>query len=73
MSKVKTNDDMLIELIKSNSPMENALLRERIVKIMEITIDDIETNPDKWNKGFIAPSLYVTLNNNVVKTIGFNN
>ena len=73
MKKNLTNDQKLIKLIKTNSPMENALLRERIVKIMEITIEDIRENPDTWRRGFIAESLIVDLSNNVNKIIGFNN
>jgi len=73
MSKPKTNDQMLIELIKTNSPMQNAMLRERIVTIMDLTTKDIMNNPDKWNNGFIHPSLYTELGNNVSKIIGFNN
>lgn len=73
MSKSKTNDQMLIELIRTNSPMQNAMLRERIVRIMEITVKDITDNPDNWNSGFIHPSLYTELGDNVNKIIGFNN
>lgn len=69
--KSKTNDQMLIELIKSNSPMQNALLRERIVAIMGITVDSITNNPESWNKGIIHPGLYLELNDNVNEKIGF--
>jgi hypothetical protein len=69
--KQKTNDQMLIELIKTNSPMQNALLRERIVAIMGITEQSITNEPEKWNKGIIHPGLYLELSDNVNKTIGF--
>lgn len=72
--KLPTNTDKLIALIKENdmnNPILNALLRERIVLIMEMTVKDIEKNPDTWNKGIIHPNLYKGLNNMVQKTIGF--
>jgi len=69
--KSKTNDQMLIELIKSNSPMQNALLRERIVTIMNATVDSITNTPESWNKGIIHPGLYLELNDNVNEKIGF--
>ena len=73
MKKNQTNEQLLRKLISSNSPMENALLRERIIKIMELTVEDIKKNPDGWRKGFIAESLIVDLSNNVNKIIGFDN
>jgi len=73
MKKNKTNEELLRKLIRTNSPMENALLRERIIKVMEMTIEDMKENPDTWRKGFIAESLIVDLSNNVNKIIGFNN
>ena len=73
MKKNQTNEQQLRKLISTNSPMQNALLRERIIKVMEITIEDMEKNPDTWRKGFIAESLIVELSNNVKKIIDFNN
>ena len=73
MKKNKTNEQLLRKLISTNSPMENAILRERIIKVMEMTIEDMKENPDTWRKGFIAESLIVALSNNVNKIIGFNN
>jgi hypothetical protein len=69
--KSKTNDQMLIELIKSNSPMQNALLRERIVTIMNATVDSITNTPESWSNGIIHPGLYLELNDNVNEKIGF--
>ena len=73
MKKNKTNEQLLRKLISTNSPMENAIFRERIIKVMEMTIEDMKENPDTWRKGFIAESLIVDLSNNVNKIIGFNN
>jgi hypothetical protein len=71
--KSKTNDQMLIELIKSNSPMLNAILRERIVIMMNATVKSISEDPERWSKAIVHPALYVELNDNVNKVIGFNN
>jgi hypothetical protein len=71
MKKIKNNDEMLIELIKTNSPVLNALLRERIVTFMEITKKEIEGNPEKF--WFIDSSMYLNLCKNVNDKIGFNN
>ena len=71
--KSKTNDQMLIELIKSNSPMQNAILRERIVVMMNATVKSINEDPERWNNAIVHSSLYVELNDNVNKVIGFNN
>ena len=73
MKKIKNNEEMLKDLIKTNSSMLNAILRERIVKIMEITKNDIEQNPENWENGFIDVSIYTDLCKNVNNTIGFNN
>jgi len=73
MKKIKSNDEMLIELIKTNAPILNAILRERIVMFMEMTKSSIEENPEKWENGFINSSLYIALCKNVDDKIGFNN
>ncbi len=71
--KQKTNDQMLIELIKSNTPMQNAILRERIVVMMNATVKSINEDPERWNNAIVDSSFYVGLNDNVNKVIGFNN
>jgi len=73
MKKIKSNDEMLIELIKTNDQILNALLRERIVMFMEMTKKDIEENPENWENSFINSSLYLALCKNVDEKIGFNN
>ena len=50
----------------------SALLRERIVKVMDMTMQDIKDNPEKWDKGFVHSSMYEVLNDIVQKHIGFN-
>jgi hypothetical protein len=71
--KQKTNDQMLIELIKTNSPILNAILRERIVVMMNATVKSMNEDPERWNQAIVHPGLYRELNDNVNKVIGFNN
>lgn len=76
MKKNKTNTQSLKALIASNeklNPVLNALLRERIIKIMEMTMEDIQDNPTKWNDSFISPLLIKSLSEQVEITIGYDN
>jgi len=65
MKKKPTNESRLKKLIAENPPILNALLVERILKIMEITEEDIKENPQDWERSLIHPSLWHQLNNNV--------
>jgi hypothetical protein len=47
----------------------NALLIERIIRIMEITEDDIRKNPNEWEKSLISINLVHLLNSNVSATL----
>ena len=55
--KKQTNESRLKKLIATNHPLLNALLLERIQKIMEITEEDIKQNPENWDRSFIHPNL----------------
>jgi hypothetical protein len=72
-TKLKTNETMVKELLKELSGFELALLRERIVKIMDTTIESIENNPTQWENCIVHPSMYLELHKKVNKHIGFNN
>ena len=63
--KKQTNESRLKKLIATNHPLLNALLVERIQKIMEITEEDIKENPEDWDRSFIHPNLVHQLSNNV--------
>ena len=68
MAKKTTPQTKLKKLILDNSEILNLLLIERILKIMELTEQDIKQNPSDWEKSFIHPNLFYQLNDNV-KTI----
>ena len=65
MKKNTTNETRLKKLIATNPTILNALLVERILKIMEITENDIKENPQDWERSLIHPSLWHQLNDNV--------
>jgi hypothetical protein len=69
--KITTNDQMLKALIKGLTPLEIALLRERIVLIGQITKRSIEEEPEKWANGFVHPDLYLTLVSKIEAHLGF--
>lgn len=65
--KMDTNRKAMTELIKNLDDVSLAILRERIVTICEATVE----NSKNWDSTFIAPKLYVHLNDEVQKYIGF--
>ena len=72
--KSLTNEQRLSRLLKSlkqSHPLYSALLRERVVHIMDLTLQSIEQEPDKWNNAFVHPNVYRELANIVREEIGF--
>lgn len=67
--KPLTNEQKLKNLMAENGPTLNALLLERIVKIMEITENDIKEHPEDWERSIIHPNLWHQLNENVQKCL----
>jgi hypothetical protein len=73
MRKQKTNNDMMKALMKELdfNPVYMALLRERIIMIMDKTIKNIKENPAQWENPLIHSSMYIKLDELVKKHIGF--
>ena len=67
--KQPTNESRLKKLIVENSPILNELLVERILKIAEITAEDMRENPKDWERSIISPSLWHQLIDNVNKVL----
>ena len=67
--KQPTNENRLKKLIAENSPILNALLVERILKIAEITAEDMRENPKDWERSIISPSLWYQLIDNINKVL----
>ena len=71
--KSKTNDQRFKSLFKElEGSVYLALLRERVVMMMDITLNDIKKHPEAWENGFIHSSMYEQLNDIVQTHIGFN-
>jgi hypothetical protein len=69
--KMATNETLIKDLLKELSGIEIAILRERIVTIMDATKQSIENNPNEWEKYIISPTLYIGLQEKVNKFLGF--
>jgi len=73
MAKKMTNEQAFKSLIKDASPIELALLRERILAIMEMTRKDIFENPEQWEKSLVSQNLVLGLATLVEKHLAFEN
>lgn len=71
MAKPKTSIQKLKSLINDLEPIEGALVQERIIKIFEMTENDINENPENWERCIISPSLFLMINEKVKKHIGY--
>jgi len=65
-----TNEEMMIELILNLHTMEAAMLRERIVKMMEITKDAIEEGGEGYASPFFSEKDWLNLHDKVQQYIG---
>jgi hypothetical protein len=66
------NEKALKSLIKELNHIEIALLIERVLLVMDLTLDDIKQNPEQWERHFIHPSLFEQLSEKVKKHLDFN-
>lgn len=71
MRKLPTNETMLRALFKDLTTIEAALLRERIVRIAEITKGDISKNPKPYRTPVTTEYDYLRLCEKIEKHIGF--
>jgi hypothetical protein len=55
-----TNENRVIELLHAfNSPLSNAILWERIVRIAEITKEGAKSNPEEFTNPFFVAKTYI--------------
>ena len=66
----QTNEQSFKSLIKDLHQVELAILRERILKIMDLTIEDIQRNPNDWEKQIVQPNVIINLNEKIQKHLG---
>ncbi len=71
--KGKSSDLLLRKLIGKLDPIETTLLRERIVKICEMSKQDMLMNPDKYERGIIATHLLEGFYNKCLTQLSFDN
>jgi len=69
--KERTNETMIKDLIKDLNPLGLAILRERIVKIAEITKEAVEANPEKWDNPIVDHSYYIYVCDKIFEHCGF--
>ena len=69
-SIAQTNEQSFKSLLKDLHQVELAILRERILKVMELTMEDIERNPKDWEKAIVQPNLFMNLNEKIQKHLG---
>ena len=63
-----TNENRVIELLHAfNSPLSNAILWERIVKIAEITKADATASPSSYASPFCSPLDYIQWSEKVLE------
>lgn len=66
-----TNEEKLVELILNLHTIHVAMLRERIVAMMEITKDAIEDGGEGFDTPFFRKEEWLTLHDKVQQYIGF--
>lgn len=64
--KNKTNDQKLRSIIKNLHPVELALLTERIETMMNLTLQDIDKDPTRYDNFFVSHHNYVNMANKVL-------
>lgn len=68
-----TNKKAFQSLMKEISPLQLAILRERLILVMEMTRNGIEDNPQDWENQIIHPNEYLKLACLVDIHLGFDN
>lgn len=71
--KGKSSSLLLRKLVGKMSPIETSLLRERIVRICEMSKQDMLMNPDKYKNGIISAGLLEEFYNKCLKELSYEN
>ena len=67
MAKQKTNEQRLRAFLKDINGIEAAILRERLLKIAEVTKQSIKAEPEAYAKGFIHVSLFESVCDKIIE------
>jgi hypothetical protein len=70
--KGKSPSLLIRKLVKELSPIESAILRERILFVSEMTQKDVQNNPEKYENGIIAKELLQNTLEKVIKGLESN-
>jgi hypothetical protein len=71
MQQPNENEIAFMNLLNSLDVFELALLRERILKIIEITEEDMKQNPQVWENSFISKHIINSLIEKTNTHLGF--
>jgi hypothetical protein len=69
--KGKSSSLLLRNLIKDLNEIETAVLRERIMKIAEMTKSDLKLNSHKYNNGIISPHIIESTMDKTIKGLAY--
>lgn len=73
MSKLITNEQLIRKFLKELHTIEVAMLRERIVRIAELTRQDIEEDRKPYNTIATTANDFLILCDKIDKYLGFEN
>lgn len=65
------NEKAIKALLKELTGLETAILRERLLKIAEITLKSIEKNPESFRNPIIDERIYKTTCNKIIDKLKF--
>jgi hypothetical protein len=71
-SKNVTNDKAIKNLMKDLHMLEVGLLRERLLKMSELTRNSINNDPEAWVNPIFHPQLFIDLCDKIDKHLSFN-
>jgi len=71
-NKSLTNEQVLKRIInKELNTFQIGILRERIIKICELSLEDIEKNPKKWINPFYSVNYFKLTFEQILKSTNF--
>jgi hypothetical protein len=69
--KGKSPSLLIRNLIKDLNEIETAVLRDKILKVAEMTKSDLKLNADKYNKGIISPHIIESTMDKTIKGLAY--
>lgn len=65
----KTNEQLMKEVIKTLHPVQNAVLRERMLMSAKVSFSSLVNNPDMWRNPIISLWLYIETFETTIKIL----